>query len=514
MVQIDMNSKEIKDNAKPEQDKPPVKIKKSFLKKKGKDEKPTDSKDKKVKKPKIKKPINKKKVIKWVIIIIAVLGLGAAGVYAWKIYSAASGTGLVIQPGDIFKPVEPDPELLKDASGKYTNILAVGIDTRATNSSLKNTDTVMVISYNHETNDVVMISIPRDFFVLVPDQGWYTKINGIYASGENIEEGYGLTLLEQVVTDVTGLEIQYHAMVDLQGFRDVVDAVGGITVDVKNTFSDYQYPTGNTYAPLYEVISFDEGLQTMDGDTALKYARSRKSPNPLEGSDFARARRQQNVIVALKDKVLSTETLLNPTKPLEMLDAIEGNVQISEYSLEDIRAGIILALKFEKEDGQIYSFVLDPNIAGKQLLTDRGLTTDGAYVIGPRLGLDDYTDLHAYLDLAMQSPEFYSVDPKVYVYNTGLGNQAAYDKTLEIYEDYPFMNITYIGNLYYDKEGSFVYDHTEDENKVVVDMLAQYLGEIEATQPEYITTNLNGEGITILLGAEPVVEDTSEVVTE
>lgn len=506
MVKIDLNSTEINGDAKPIQDKPPVKIRKSFFKRKKKEQKATDIK---------KKVPKKKKVwIKWALIVVAVLGLGAAGIYGWKVYDTLSGIGVVIKPEDIFTPPDPDPELMKDSTGTYTNILAVGIDTRATNSSLQNTDTIMVISYNHETNDVVMISVPRDFFVLVPDQGWYTKVNGIYASGENIEEGYGLTLLEQVVTEITGLEIQYHAMVDLQGFRDVVDAVGGITVNVENTFSDYQYPTGNTYAPIYETITFEEGPQEMDGDTALKYSRSRKSPDPLEGSDFARARRQQNVIVALKDKVLSTETLLNPTKPLEMLDAIEGNVQISEYTLDDIRAGIILAQKFEQEDGKIYSYVLDPNIAGKQLLTDKGLTTDGAYVIGPRLGLDSYTDLHEYLNLAMENPEFYSVDPKVYVYSTGIGNQEAYDKTLEIYEDYPFMNITYIGILYYDKEGSFVYDHTEGDNKVVVDMLAAYLGDIDTTQPEYITTNLNGEGITILLGAEPVVDDTSEAVVE
>lgn len=507
MVKIDLNSVEV--NGERKQDKPPVKIRKTFFKFKKKDKKKPEIKD-----PQTIKPKKKKLWIKWVLIILIVLGLGAGGFYAWRIYSVASGTGIVIKPGDILQPIVADPELEKDSTGKYTNILAVGIDTRATNSSLKNTDTIMVISYNHETNDVVMISIPRDFFVLVPDQGWYTKINGIYASGENIEEGYGLDLLKQVVTDVTGLEIQYHAMVDLQGFRQVIDAVGGITVNVKNTFSDYQYPTGSTTYPLYEVISFEEGPQTMDGDTALKYSRSRKSPNPLEGSDFARARRQQNVIIALKDKILSTETLLNPTKPLEMLNAIEGNVQLSEFTLEDLQAGIILAQKFEKEDGEIYSFVLDPNIAGRQLLTDKGLTTDGAYVIGPKLGLDTYTDLHSYIELAMTDPAFYSIDPKVYVYNTGLGAQATLDKTLEIYEDYPFMNITYIGNLYYDKEGSFVYDHTEGENTVVIDLLADYLGGIETTQPEYITTNLNGEDITILLGLEPVVEEISQEVAE
>src|SRR5690606_38935153 len=134
------------------------------------------------------------------------------------------------------------------------------------------------------------------------------------------------------VKEVTGLETQYYAMVDLQGFRQAIDAVGGVVVNVENSFTDYCYPADETStnstlrrcgdAGMYpaETLTFTKGPQTMDGATALKYARSRKAAG-VEGGDYSRARRQQRVISALRDKLMSSETYLNPQKFLEIMDA-------------------------------------------------------------------------------------------------------------------------------------------------------------------------------------------------
>jgi LCP family protein required for cell wall assembly len=455
------------------------------------------------------------KTLKVLLISILTLSIGFGAYSGYKAYNFANNIGLDVGIGDIVNPIVKDPELQKDSTGQYTNVLLLGIDTRDNEAGLLNTDTMIVASYNHETNDAVLISVPRDFFVMVPNEGWYTKINGIYSHGEKREEGSGVLLLRTVLEEVLDMEIQYHAMIDLNGFTQTIDALGGLTINVENTFTDYQYPTGlpAPYNP-FETVTFEAGPQTMDGDTALKYSRSRKSPDPFEGSDFARARRQQNVIVALQEKLLSTETLLDPTKLLEILDLVEENVQLSEFTLEDIQAGLALLNKQEENNGEIYTFVLDPTIGDWQVLTDRGLTTDGAYVIGPKLGLSVYTDLHSIVQGFLGNPELYKEEATIMVYDTGLGYYPTYDKTLELLEEFPFTDITFMGTLYYDKTGVTMYNHSQDKFPTTTTLLSDYISPDSTIQPEYITTSLNAEDITILFGAEIVEEVTEQEVIE
>lgn len=464
----------------------------------------------KIKRPKLKirnpKLYKKLRIIGMIILSIIIAMAVYSGV---KAYNFANNIGININIGDILNPIVKDPQLQKDSTGTYTNILILGIDTRETNAGLLNTDTMIIASYNHKTNDVVMMSIPRDFFVPVPDQGWYTKVNGIYSVGEKTEEGTGIDLLATVLEDIIDMEIQYHAMIDLKGFTDIIDAIGGITVNVENSFTDYQYPTGAPapYSP-YQTVSFEAGPQLMDGDTALKYSRSRKSPDASEGSDFARAKRQQNVLVALQENLLSSETLLDPSKLLEILDLVEGNITLSEFTMEDIQAGLSLLKKQSEEDGQMYSFVLDPSIGDWQVLTDKGLTQDNAYVIGPKLGLGNYTDLHSIIYGFLTTPELYKEEAKIMVYDTGLGYQETYNIALELLEEFPFTDVTFMGTLYYDKIGTTIYNHsTDQENNTTFKLFSNYLDTENITQPEYITTNLNAEDITILLGAQKVILD-------
>jgi len=93
------------------------------------------------------------------------------------------------------------------------------------------------------------------------------------------------------VEELVGEEIQYYAMIDLKGFVNLIDSLDGTYINVENSFTDYMYPADNNVG--YQTVTFTAGPQTMDGDIALKYARSRHSMDNGEGSDFARARRQQ-----------------------------------------------------------------------------------------------------------------------------------------------------------------------------------------------------------------------------
>jgi len=468
--------------------------------------------DKEIKKVKsVKRPdikvgnISKKKVVKILISLVLITVVGSIFYFLYKGYKATKDIGFNFSPGQLIEQ-KKDPELKKDSTGKYTNVLIVGIDTRE-NTQLLNTDVIIVGSYNHETKDIVMISVPRDFHAQTHlDKLWFNKINSTYMVNEKKLPGSGLTALEQVVEGVTGLEIQYHAMIDFKGFVDLIDSVGGVYVNVDNSFTDYMYPLGTGY----QTVSFKAGPQLMDGDTALKYSRSRHSQQNGEGSDYARARRQQKVIDALKDAVLSSETLLNPTKIMGLFSAIQNNVKVSEFDLEDVQAGVNILKSIKDDDkGSTYSFVLDPT-AGNYSLISTNIVKNAGYAIAPKEGLGKYTNIHEYIQLTLNNPTLYSENPSIYVYDVGLGYQETYKKTQELRDHFKYLNIKFMGTKYRDKEGIHVFSHKDDEYSYSVNTLAKYL-KIESTvKPEYITTRLNNENISILFGKTVVVQPTTE----
>ncbi|MDY0097432.1 MAG: LCP family protein, partial [Candidatus Dojkabacteria bacterium] len=182
---------------------------------------------KSVKTPKIEVGgIKKGKILKILLAVFLILFTSTIFYFLYKGYKATKDFGFQFTPGQIIEK-KKDPELKKDSTGKYTNVLIVGIDTRE-NTKLLNTDVIIVGSYNHETKDIVMISVPRDFHAQTNlDKLWFNKINSTYMVNEQKLEGSGLPVLEQVVEGITGLEIQYHAMINFNGFVELIDAVGG-----------------------------------------------------------------------------------------------------------------------------------------------------------------------------------------------------------------------------------------------------------------------------------------------
>lgn len=451
--------------------------------------------------------IKKKKKGKWIFIIlglIVALALCAGGYAVYKGYKFGKDIGLQINPIDIFNP-PAKPQLKKDSTGKYTTALLVGIDTREKGGGM-NTDTIVLATYNYETNDITMLSIPRDMHAqITPKVLWFNKINGVYASNEQKTKGTGLEALKNVVQDITGKEIQYYAMIDFKGFAELIDSVGGIYVNVENSFTDYTYPAANFK---YQTVKFVQGPQLMDGDTALKYSRSRHSMNNNEGSDYARARRQQNVIISFKNTLLSESTLLNPKKIMDLMSAVQNNLKVSEFTVNDIEAGVDLLKEFEEAEGKSYSFVLDPE-AGNSLLIRVGPNPTLDYFIEPIAGNGKYDDIHKYIELLVQDPQLYSENAIIKVYNTGLGNQEVQKKTQELVKEFPFLNIKYLGTLYSDKQGEYIYSTKEGEFTYSVEKLSKYLNIGNIEKPEYIKTTLNGQDITILLGKDIVQSDIS-----
>ncbi len=191
---------------------------------------------------------------------------------------------------------------------------------------------MMVLSVDPVNNTATMLSIPRDLWVQQPVNyfGSTQKINAVYESGKYHYLGHnddsnanaaavqaGFQNVDQVMKTVLGVNINYHMLVDFQAFRQAIDTVGGITVDVPTALVDPTMEWENNWNP----ILAPAGVQQMDGVKALLYARSRETT-----SDFARGERQRQIIVALKDKVLTAGTLSNPAKIDALMNAFGDNV--------------------------------------------------------------------------------------------------------------------------------------------------------------------------------------------
>jgi len=173
------------------------------------------------------------------------------------------------------------------------NVLVLGIDMRDGDRSTQNTDTMIVVSLDPLNKTAAMLSIPRDVYINRPGT-FQGKINAAFAFG-------GPDLTRRLVNDLLGIKIHSYALVNFDAFNRIVNGVGGVIVDVKRPVRDEYYPTADYGV---ERVDLTPGPQLMLGDTALKYARSRHDSN-----DYSRAKRQQDVLGALRVKLSQPQAL-------------------------------------------------------------------------------------------------------------------------------------------------------------------------------------------------------------
>jgi LCP family protein required for cell wall assembly len=303
--------------------------------------------------------------------------------------------------GIISEPVQ------KDAFG-HTNMLLIGVGGEG-HDGANLTDTMIVASIDNKEHTVSMLSIPRDIWVENEVVGWGTRINGVY---ESIEDGDGheelaMQELQSEIENIVGLDIHYYAKVDFKGFQDIVDALGGLEVEVHDTIYDVNYPADTGYG--FQTFYLEEGLQELDGESALKYARSRYST-----SDFDRAARQQQLIGAMKDKALSLGILLNPNRLKSLYTAVSSNFE-TNLSWDEM---VYLAGQSDKfSTDEIQSAVLHdaPFLMGGFLFTPDRTLYGGAFVLTPYAG--DWSEVHRFAKLFFYYPEIYKEEIPIQVLN-------------------------------------------------------------------------------------------------
>jgi LCP family protein required for cell wall assembly len=239
--------------------------------------------------------------------------------------------------------------LLEGQKDDRVNILVLGMG-GAGHDGPYLTDTNMIVSIKPSTNQVALISIPRDLAVKIPSYGLH-KINHVNSFGEELNRGEGGEYARKFFSETFDLPIPYYVRVDFKAFEEVIDTIGGVTINVPKDFTDNLYPGPNDS---YQVVSFKAGEQTLNGERALIYSRSRHGGNG-EGSDFARARRQQQIISALKEKILSAGTYTNPVTVKKIFDSLSAHVTTNL----DLKQMMYLASLGKEIDNNVKTLVLD-----------------------------------------------------------------------------------------------------------------------------------------------------------
>jgi len=221
------------------------------------------------------------------------------------------------------------------------NILLLGMG-GAEHEGAYLTDTIILASLKPSTNQVALFSIPRDLFVPIPGYGWQ-KINSANAFGE-IREKDGGRLASLVVSQILDLPIHYFLRIDFSGFKEIIDTLGGIEIYVERSFVDTLYPAPNFQ---YRTVSFNSGWQIMNGARALEFIRSRHGTNN-ESTDFARMKRQQKMLLAVKEKIQKIKILEEPDKVWRLFHLLARYFKTNLEFDEMVRLGKILS-KIENE---------------------------------------------------------------------------------------------------------------------------------------------------------------------
>ena len=209
-------------------------------------------------------------------------------------------TGADVPPTPIIAGDPPTPPPRSRSHLEPSTVLLLGTDRRSEDSSVDNTDTLMLFHLDPNARRMAILSIPRDLYVEIPGHG-QGRINTAYAYGEQDGTG-GLALARETISTTLGIPVQHAALIDFYAFVSVIDAIGGVDVEVPYTISDPTYPdNGIGYDPFY----LPAGHQHLDGATALKYARTRITP----GGDFDRAARQRQIVLAVRDRVTEFDLL-------------------------------------------------------------------------------------------------------------------------------------------------------------------------------------------------------------
>ena len=363
-----------------------------------------------------------KSITKRTALVVLALFVVSGGWLGWKVYRNTAKVFGNKNPLHILSAFKPIP--LKGESSGHVNILLAGDssdrDDGSGGGSL--TDSIMVVSINTKEHTAFMLSVPRDLWVDVPGVG-YGKINTAGTAKNFSEEGYpkgNMGALEKIIGDNMGIAINYYALVNYTAFKQSVDSVGGIDVNIKSE------DARGLYDPSFRAneggaLKLPNGVQHLNGQVALNLARARGDPfNGKYGaygfpkSDFDRTEHQRWMMLALKNKIISAGTLSNPVKIGNLMDSIGDNVK-TDFQLNELASLYYMMKKVDTNN--IESLSLN-DADGKNLLANYS-APGGQSALVPAAGPTDFSVIQKYITKVLNSNKVTKEGANVIVLNGG-----------------------------------------------------------------------------------------------
>ena len=341
-----------------------------------------------------RKPFWTKKI--WIISILILL----TGVFAMQAYSLFFKRNTKFW-SENYTPPSIIEAFVNEKVEWTTNILIAGIGGKWHDGS-DLTDSIMLASLDGKTKKVTLLSIPRDLYVSYGKWEWAGRINTLYDLWKR--DTVGIKYLVEKVTEITGQQIDHHIVIDFSGFKQIIDILGWVSVDVPEDLLDREYPDNNWG---YTVFSVKKWPQNFDGDTALKYARSRHST-----SDFDRSNRQQLILKAIKEKASELGYITNPEKISDLYGAVISHLD-TDFSLAGMAEIALWFHDVKSEDISIVSlsdtcFSLTKCVPGSYLYPpDRERFGWQAVIIPENASatkLSYYDDIRRFVDVTFHFP--------------------------------------------------------------------------------------------------------------
>ncbi len=454
------------------------------------DNQPTRRERRRARKERRKKAAKPRRIFKklGILLLIIVIGIGAfLGIKALMNMNRVFDGGIL---GLVQKQ-----KLKEDANGR-SNFLIFG--TEAPDHPGGNlTDSMMVLSINQTTKDAFMISLPRDLWV----QSDYStgKLNEVYfyGSDDGANEPQGAASLQKTIGGILGLDIQYYVHLNFESVKEIVDAVGGVTVTIESNprgdgILDRNFDWMCNYQCYY--VKYDDGqVVELDGEHALALARARNAQGGygLSSGNFDREKNQQKIMKALREKALTAGTLTNLGKVTALMDAL-GNNFVTNVDTKEIQT--LMTIASEMQTDQIRSLTLNDS---EDPLVTTGMVGSASVVL-PTAGLFNYSAIRAYIQQASASNPASAEGAKITILN-GSGVEGAASREADKLKSEGF-TISSTDNA---PEGSYapvtVYKIGEG-NPLTTQALEKQYGVLVKTTPPPVAP---GEGVSfvIILGA-------------
>lgn len=435
--------------------------------------------------------------------IILVLVLAASGFIIWAVVwgndiiaKITGGQGNVF---DLFTFMDENYDPLKtDANGR-TNILAIGTsgydmsgsEGKGTHAGAQLTDSIMAISLNQETGDILMISFPRDLKASRTCTAT-GKINEIYwcnGGGDPAKEAEANQAVMNEVGGILGLEFQYYAHLNWGSLQSIVDTLGGITIKLDEDIHDYYWTKA----------VFDAGVEyQINGAQAVGLARARHG---TAGGDFSRGNSQQKLLIGIKNKLVEKD--LSITQYLDLASALGDNLR-TNFSVAELKTLAHMSYVFDLESMR-QANLFDPS-NGIYLMKTANI--NGISYVIPSAGVGNYSAIQAYIKPLLDNDPRNYEQPKIAILNaTGQAGVAAEQKTELEKEGY---TITAIDNIEGTFEDSYTLYDITSRTPGTKPMLETYFGVTAKTGADIPENIPRDYDLVLVLGPSPLSENVAE----